>query len=310
MNKPIPIEDLSLKRDVFAISGNCIAQEGSRLGTNFLEDIATSGRIFSDTCRLFSETPIYRDLVLIINEGMYSNIFAPFTLKGELLKTLGRASFHPIFYEELDWMKVFDFYTYHHILITAALTTRLAMDFFEDKEKVASISYSTLIHDFGKSRIPLQILQKGDALTKHERSYIHEHPVIGFVLLTYYMGNYKSLACKVALEHHEKMDGSGYPMGVEEDDQMVKLITVCDIFDALISHRPYRETPFDQRGALDHLLEEAEAGKLDKDVVYRLISYSREEKPSPDKLVISRKKRGSIPKKNYYGIIKEEEKRG
>lgn len=299
------IEYLTLKKDIFAISGKCIAREGDRLNRKILNGLTASGKIFSGTRLLVSETRVYRDLESIINEGIYNNILAPSGAKKAILETLGKVGFHPVIYDELNWTGLFDSYTYHHILVTTMLATRLAIDFFEDKDKVSSVSYSALIHDFGKSRIPLQVLQKADVLTYSESDNIREHPVIGFVLLSYYTGDHRSLACKVALEHHEKSDGSGYPRGIREVNPIVKLITPCDIFDALISHRPYRESPFDQRGALDLLLEEAEARKLDKNVVTLLISYNRQDKPSPDRLVISKEKRGFAPKKNYYGIVKK-----
>ena len=143
----------------------------------------------------------------------------------------------------------------------------------------------------------MDILDKPTPVTKHEREVLSSHPLIGYVLLHYYFGNnYKKYAFS-SFQHHERLDGSGYPLGIKTLNKYSKLIGVVDALDALISERPYRTSPFSLRAAIDLLLDEAEKGKFHKGLVRTLIAYSRREIPSA-KLVIAERGRDQAPAGN------------
>ncbi|MDX1764820.1 MAG: hypothetical protein R3231_10905, partial [bacterium] len=186
--------------------------------------------------------------------------------------------------------------------ITTALSTLMALDLFKDRPLVSLAAFTALTHDFGKSRIPLRILQSSRKLNPQEYLYILEHPWIGFLLLTYYTGTSYSLNSQVALNHHEKIDGSGYPRGVTVHDPIVQLVTICDIYDALISPRSYRKFPYDVRGAIDLLCDEGEKGRVDLQGVKLLISYNRHNRPAADSITVSQSHSGYKPPddKNHY----------
>jgi HD-GYP domain-containing protein (c-di-GMP phosphodiesterase class II) len=82
--------------------------------------------------------------------------------------------------------------------------------------------------------VPLHILKKTTPLTRTERGIIEHHAAAGYVLINYYYKDIQPLTCRVALDHHERKDGSGYPRGIIFKDPLVEIIAVGDIYDALI----------------------------------------------------------------------------
>jgi hypothetical protein len=88
---------------------------------------------------------------------------------------------------------------------------------------------------------------------------------------------------------------------------MVEIIAACDVYDALLSPRPYRTTPYDNRTALEEITEMAKGGKLSWDVVQTLVSHNRKDRPHFRECRISTEKRGIPPPDNLYGVIIEKE---
>jgi HD-GYP domain-containing protein (c-di-GMP phosphodiesterase class II) len=142
-----------------------------------------------------------------------------------------------------------------------------------------------LLHDLGKMRVPKHLLGKDTPLTQSEYRMLRTHSLMSYLLACYYLGGDPAEVCDGVRDHHEILDGSGYPRGTTKIGRYARLITPVDIFDALVSERPYRGSPYTIRQALDHLIHEANSGKIDKGVVYHLISYVRKEHPAPGKLV-------------------------
>jgi len=163
------------------------------------------------------------------------------------------------------------------------------------------------IHDFGKICVPLKILKKSDPLTRSARGILEHHALAGYVLLSYFLQDYQSFSAQVAKEHHERRDGSGYPLGISLKDRMIEIIAACDIYDALLSPRPYRPTAYDNRTALEEITEMAKEGKFDWELVQTLVSYNRKDKPYFRDCKISAEKRGTPPADNLYGVIVEED---
>jgi HD-GYP domain-containing protein (c-di-GMP phosphodiesterase class II) len=153
-------------------------------------------------------------------------------------------------------------------------------------------------------------LNKKSELTFEQYQIIKTHPLIGFLLLKYYSGWEGRQYCDTAFEHHEKIDGSGYPRGIKRIDRYARLIAPVDIYDALISKRPYRQISYNGRLAIDILLEDAKEGKLNKQNVYLLINCLREKKvESLAAMKVSQRRRTAPPAGNLYGRIKKEKAR-
>jgi HD-GYP domain-containing protein (c-di-GMP phosphodiesterase class II) len=209
--------------------------------------------------------------------------------------------------ESLSYFKEYESYTYRHILIVFALSTIMARDLLENSEDWIREAMAGTIHDFGKICVPIQVLKKSDPLTRADRDILEHHALAGFVLLSYLLQDRRSLAARVARDHHERGDGSGYPLGISLRDRMVEIIATCDVYDALLSPRPYRLTPYDNRTALEEITEMAHGGKLSWEVVQALVSHNRKDKPHFGDCRVSAEVRGSPPADSLYGVIVDED---
>ena len=150
-------------------------------------------------------------------------------------------------------IEVKDPYTSGHQKKVAAISMAIAKNLGLSKESVEAISTASLIHDIGKISIPQSILSKPGKLTDIERAMIEIHPVTGYDIVKEI--DFPQPIAKIILQHHEKLNGSGYPSGLKGDDIMLeaRIITVADVFDAMTSHRPYRAA-FSLKVTMDELI--------------------------------------------------------
>lgn len=102
------------------------------------------------------------------------------------------------------------------------------------------LNYGSYLHDVGKVKVPLAILQKPSALDDAEWAVIQRHPSFGRELL---MPTFMDVAAPVVEQHHERLDGSGYPFGLAGDDILAEayIVAVADTYDAMTTDRPYRK---------------------------------------------------------------------
>lgn len=132
-----------------------------------------------------------------------------------------------------------DYKSYTHSLQVFVYALSLLSSYDLPEEELFECGLGAMLHDIGKTRIPLRVLNKRGALTQEERSLVETHSVQGVALCANLGISQRTFNC--ILFHHERMDGSGYPSGIGGEDipLAVKCITVADVFDALTSHRPY-----------------------------------------------------------------------
>jgi putative nucleotidyltransferase with HDIG domain len=141
----------------------------------------------------------------------------------------------------LDVVWKYDDATYQHCLLVSGLAAAfsLALNFSEgDRRKLTK---AALVHDIGKAKIPIQILNKPGKLSADELVVMRGHPRIGHDILSRQKG-WDADILDVVLHHHEYLDGSGYPDGLAgaQITDLVRLMTICDIYAALIEKRPYK----------------------------------------------------------------------
>ncbi|MGU3662719.1 HD-GYP domain-containing protein [Methylobacterium sp. A49B] len=166
-----------------------------------------------------------------------------------------------------DWLAVvakFDDVTHRHCLSVAGLAAAFARQLGLNESDSNFLIKGALLHDIGKAKIPLAILNKPAPLTPEERVEMARHPVLGHGMLL--GGGYDALTLAVVRSHHEYLDGTGYPDKLcgKEIPDLVRLITICDIFAALIEARPYKAPK--AAGEAYAILKTMEA-KLDGDLV-------------------------------------------
>lgn len=251
-----------------------------------------------------SNTAILNDIKTSLKDKNYSIIFSPESINKKIINIMKKLNLPKLIISELLKIKRTMPYTYRHILITAILGTKISLNKqLKGKYDPIKIARLGIVHDIGKSRIPLEILQKSTPLTKSEHEILKTHALIGYVLLHHYCGKNHHFYDYASFEHHERLDGSGYPRQIKKMNKYSQVIAVVDVLDALIACRPYRKTAFSLRAALDLLLDKAEQKTLNKRIVHLLISLARKTKPDLKELIISQTKRDKPPIKNVYGKI-------
>lgn len=132
-----------------------------------------------------------------------------------------------------------DYHTYTHTVNVAACVTALAYMFWQyDADTLGQVAAGAMLHDVGKRRLPRELLNKRTPLASHEKELFREHAKIGFEELSMREDqNWPTLM--MVYQHHERMDGKGYPVGIEGEEihEWARICTICDVFDALRADR-------------------------------------------------------------------------
>jgi len=158
-----------------------------------------------------------------------------------------------------------DPYTAGHQKRVADLASGIAVKMGLSPELVNGIKMAGLIHDLGKVKVPSEILCKPGRITKDEFNLIKLHPEVGFDIIKNIEFPWPLAA--IILQHHERIDGSGYPFGLTGEHILIeaKIIGVADVVEAMASHRPYR--PALGVEAAIHEVKEKRGISYDRDVV-------------------------------------------
>ncbi|MFC5529269.1 HD-GYP domain-containing protein [Cohnella yongneupensis] len=139
-----------------------------------------------------------------------------------------------------------DDYTYRHNIAVGAISSLIGRWMNLPEKELAILTMGAILHDVGKMRVPEHILNKRERLTEEEFEIMKQHTVFGYQLIQECNGlNWRSAL--IALQHHEREDGMGYPFGVEgaRIDPLSKIVAIADVFHALTSDRVYRDaSPF------------------------------------------------------------------
>ncbi|MDD4957128.1 MAG: HD domain-containing protein [Candidatus Omnitrophica bacterium] len=144
-----------------------------------------------------------------------------------------------------------DPYTAGHEQRVSQLATAIAGDLGLSEKQVNGIKMAAIIHDIGKIHIPAEILSKPGKISKIEFDLIKTHAQVGYDILKNI--DFPWPIAQIVLQHHERIDGSGYPNGLKGDDILLesRIMAVADVVEAMASHRPYRPAC-----GLDKALEE------------------------------------------------------
>ncbi len=161
-------------------------------------------------------------------------------------------------------------WTHEHCARVCAIATGMAKLVGLDEPALRRLRRAALLHDLGKLSISNRILDKPGPLTEEERMRFREHPLLAEQILGRVPG-FLELAV-LASAHHERLDGSGYPRGLADDalDMPMRVLAVADVYEALISDRPYRRA-YSPREALE-LMSADVPHRLDSDAYAALVA--------------------------------------
>jgi HD-GYP domain-containing protein (c-di-GMP phosphodiesterase class II) len=266
---------------------------------NFLKDRpATAAR----RTRLLGHRRIEADMRDFCREKPFDALFYSSPWTREVFKIIADCHMSTVFFNFLDYFEKSDSYTYRHSLVVYALSVQLAR-LVEDPDKAPRIGAMGPTHDFGKICVPHSMLVKSTPLTGAERACVEHHAMAGYLLLAYYRRGDGEIAPCVARDHHERRDGSGYPSQKKRFGSEAEIAATADVYDALISPRPYRRQSYDNRTALEELTTMAESGKIRPRFVRGLVALNRRSPGGYRTCKISREKRGRPPAETCYGMI-------
>jgi len=163
-------------------------------------------------------------------------------------------------------IRTYDDYTFNHSVDVCILTLLTGINLGFGRLKLREMGIGALLHDIGKVKISKEVLNKPGALTPDELQQIRRHPEDGFNILRRHY-DIPLLSAHIALQHQERLDGSGYPRRLSGDEihKYARLVMITDVFDALTSDRPYR-TAYPVVQAID-FIKSLSGETFDKDYV-------------------------------------------
>ncbi len=183
------------------------------------------------------KTEEIKNSLLAIGDGEVINLDKLYSLTDGIMSRLSCKS---DVFTYLSHLKSTDEHTFTHSNNVALLCNLFGTWVGFDDEQIMNLTAAGVLHDLGKTKVDLEILNKKGKLTPEEFDHIKKHTIFGYQIL-----EKQDLPLEIklaALMHHEKIDGSGYPLGVKGDKicDFAKIVAICDIYDAMTANRVYR----------------------------------------------------------------------
>lgn len=162
----------------------------------------------------------------------------------------------------IDWV-------YTHSINVALLSLIISLKAGTARSELKEICLGAFLHDVGKLLIPKSVIQKPGRLDEMQTSVVRQHPQLGIDIVKEY--HLPAICNNVIYQHHERLDGSGYPNGLKgrEISREARIVMIADVFDASTSYRPYREAEPVQ----DQLLRMKDSPKYDTKLVRDFASF-------------------------------------
>lgn len=151
-----------------------------------------------------------------------------------------------------------DMYLYTHSLQVALYSISIGLNKGYNQQQITELGLGALLHDIGKTKVSFEILEKASQLSDEEFQLVKKHSEYGFELLRKEHG-IPLLSAHCAYQHHERLNGSGYPRGLKKEEihEYARIIAIADVYDALISRRSYKEAILPHQ-ALEYLYSKAD----------------------------------------------------
>jgi HD-GYP domain-containing protein (c-di-GMP phosphodiesterase class II) len=230
------------------------------------------GKILLDErISLDERSAIYYEQSTQIIKSLFTNKLPRAVLTGPFYDKLARIIEYNCFFiienkdsfESIGKLIDHNYKTYSHSLNVSIYASCLLQHLGYDASFIRDVSMGAILHDLGKLFVPAELLDKPGKLTPEEFELVKTHSTRGVAAAQHLPINQTALNC--ILFHHEKLDGSGYPSGLQDQDipTYCRIVTIADIYDAITSRRPYNDpsTPFE---GLLLMMKDVEKNRLDK----------------------------------------------
>lgn len=183
-----------------------------------------------------------KEVETIFNATRYSNNIPIMNIKEKILPTIKEMAENHNLFLLLGNLEQNDNYTYRHSIGVAVLATLIGKWLNLNSIDLRLLGTAAILHDIGKMKIPEEILNKPGKLTEEEFQIMKKHTIYGYDLIKNTVGASHKIAL-VALQHHEREDGSGYPFGLKSQKihKLSKIVAVADVFHAMTSNRIYQQ---------------------------------------------------------------------
>ncbi|MDB5555880.1 MAG: phosphohydrolase [Rhizobium sp.] len=177
---------------------------------------------------------------------------------------------NPLVLLNITRLKSKDETTFVHSIAVSALMVQLARYVKLDAKMVQLMGMAGLLHDVGKTKIPDDVLNKQGKLAEEELALIRDHPALGHEILSR-QADMPKIVLDICRHHHERLDGKGYPDGLpaSEISLYVRICTICDVYDAVTSIRPYKK-PWSHMDAVNWMM--AQQGAFDRELLHEFFS--------------------------------------
>ncbi|MEN3185225.1 MAG: HD-GYP domain-containing protein [Atribacterota bacterium] len=267
-------------------NGQILLGKGKRITQAFLDRLIAWGKdyVFAEALEeVTAETPM-EDISFETKEQTLNDLQETLTLlsqgkrvpmeplERDVRKILQEVKAHQELVIPITQLKKHDDLTFTHSLNVSIIATFIGKFLGLREEVIQILGLGALLHDLGKLRIPPEILNKPQPLIPEERKVIQQHPVMARKILDE-QTRLNGIAKNVASQHHEKIDGSGYPRNLSRRDisSLAQIAAVADIYEALTSDRPYRKAlPISE--VVEYLMGNA-GYTLDENVVSTFVSH-------------------------------------
>jgi HD-GYP domain-containing protein (c-di-GMP phosphodiesterase class II) len=239
--------------DLLNDQGNLVIPANTILTTSHLQKIA-SHRIELTEHHLEQKPvetvdPILKSLEESVSqiESIFRNIRSTsivpiFEIRQLIVPVIREATTHPRLFDLLSKLQAQDDYTYRHNISVGVIACLLGKWLGLNESELSILTIGATLHDVGKMKIPQEIINKKGRLTAAEYQTMQKHTIFGYQLIKNSAG-ISHRSALIALQHHEREDGSGYPFRLtgKQIDPRSKIVSVADVFHAMTSRRPYKE---------------------------------------------------------------------
>lgn len=205
---------------------------------SYMEKIKKSAEFIQFKQEFESDVNSFKDAINdVVEKGASLDVSK---LMNYTLNILDSSLTSPNIFDMLHCMKEYDDATYIHCMNVALICNVFARWLRLDEEEIRNVTLSGLLHDIGKIMIPDKIIKKPGKLTEQEYNTIKKHPLEGYRILQ--NSELSDNIRNAVLMHHERCDGSGYPLGLTGNQigSYAKIVAIADVYDAMTSARVYR----------------------------------------------------------------------